>query len=138
MPTLPQTVRLVLLSLALWIAATLYIRFMPQALTDPLQGNIGFLTTPLAGWLSVWLIRVCGKLSAEQLIPGVAVVGAVAMMIDGAALRWAHEVYGSDETTVRLGAAWLLWGYGVSLAIALFKAARSAPSPRPDYAAWPR
>ena len=83
-----QTIRLVLLSLALWIAATLYIRFLPSALTDPLQGNLGFVTTLPAAWLSVWLVKICGKLTAGQLMPGVAVVGAVAMMIDGAALRW--------------------------------------------------
>jgi len=119
-----QTIRLVLLSLALWIAATLYIRFLPSALTDPLQGNLGFVTTLPAAWLSVWLVKICGKLTAGQLMPGVAVVGAVAMMIDGAALRWLHGLYGSDESTVRLGAAWLLWGYGISLAVALLMTRR--------------
>jgi len=45
---------------------------------------------------------------------GVAVVGVVAMMLDGAALRWFPGLYGFDEKTLRLGAAWLL--YGASLA----------------------
>lgn len=124
MLTMTQTIRLVLLSLALWIAATLYIRFLPGALTDPLQGNLGFATTLPAAWLSVWLVKICGKLTAGQLMPGVAVVGAVALMIDGAALRWLHGLYGSDESTVRLGAAWLLWGYGISLAVALLMTRR--------------
>ncbi len=124
MLTMAQTVRLVVLSLALWIAATLYIRFLPNALTDPLQGNLSFVTTLPAAWLSVWLIEICGKLAAEQLMPGVAVVGAVAMMIDGAALHWLPGLYGSDDLTVRSGAAWLLWGYGVSLAIALITTRR--------------
>ena len=126
MPTPMQTIRLVLLSLALWLAATLYIRFLPNALTDPLRGNLGFLTTLPMAWLSVWLVKICGRLTVDQLIPGVAVVGAVAMMIDGAALRWTHQIYGSNETAVRLGAAWLLWGYGVSLAVALGWAVKKA------------
>ena len=126
MPTLSQMVRLIALSLVLWVAATLYIRLMPEALTDPLQGNLGFVTTLPAAWLSVWLVGRCGRLSAGQLMPGIAVVGAVAMMIDGAALRWAHGLYGVDEIAVRLGAAWLLWGYGVSLAVALAMARRAA------------
>jgi hypothetical protein len=125
MLTLTQTIRLVLLSLALWAAATLYIRFLPAALTDSLQGNLGFATTLPVAWFSVWLVKISGRLTASELIPGVAVVGAVAMMIDGAALRWQHQLYGSDETAVRLGAAWLLWGYGVSLAAALAMAARA-------------
>lgn len=125
MPTLTQTIRLVLLSLTLWVAATLYIRLLPDALTDPLQGNLGFATTLPMAWLSVWLVKKCGRLSTDQLISGVAVVGAVAMMIDGAALRWQHQIYGPDGTAVRLGAAWLLWGYGVSLAVALVMAVRA-------------
>jgi hypothetical protein len=119
MPTPTQTIRLMLLSLALWIAATLYIRFLPDALTDPLRGDLGFATTLPAAWLSVWLVKRCGGLAAGQLMAGVGVVGAMAMMIDGAALRWFPGLYGSEETVLRLGAAWLLWGYGVSLAVAL-------------------
>lgn len=46
------------------------------------------------------------------------------MMIEGLVIRWAPGVYGPDETIVRLGSAWLLWGYGVSLAVALTFAAR--------------
>lgn len=124
MPSLSQMIRLTLLSLALWIVATLYIRLQGQALADPLQGAIGFLTAPIGGWLSVRLAKACGRLAADQLLPGVALVGAVAMMIDGVALRWLPDIYGSEETVVRLGAAWLLWGYGVALAIALLMARR--------------
>jgi hypothetical protein len=41
------------------------------------------------------------------------------MMIDAVALLWFSWVYGTDEKTMRLAAAWLLWGYGISLVIAL-------------------
>ncbi len=119
-----QIASLIGLSLALWVAATLYIRYLPAAFSDPLQGSLGFLTTLPAAWISVWLTRFVGRLTAEQLMAGVGLVGAVAMMIDGVALRWLHSVYGPDETTLRLGAAWLLWGYGVSLAMALGMAER--------------
>jgi hypothetical protein len=127
MPTTQQTVRLIVLSLALWVIATLYIRLLPNALLDPLQGALGFVTTLPAAWLSVWLAKRCGRLDAHQLMPGIAVVGAVAMMIDGIALRWLPGLYAGDETTVRLGAAWLLWGYGVSLATALAMSRRPRP-----------
>ena len=114
-----QITRLLALSVALWIAATLYIRLLPNALINPFQGSIGFITTFPVAWLSVWLIKVVGRLSAGELLFGVAVVGASAMMIDGAALRWFPSVYGVDPVALRLGAAWLLWGYGMSLAVAL-------------------
>jgi hypothetical protein len=119
-----QVVSLVILSVVLWVAATLYIYFLPGALTSPVSGSMGFITTFPIAWLSVVLTRFVGKLSPDQLLAGVGVVGALAMMIDGIALRWFPMVYGSDPATLRLGAAWLLWGYGVSLGIAVLIAAQ--------------
>ncbi len=107
------------LSILFWILATLYIRFMPSYLVDPIKGSIGFITSIPVGWLSVLILKRIAALSNEELLAGVSVVGALAMMIDGVVLRWAPVVYGEDSTTVRMGAAWLLWGYGVSFAIAL-------------------
>lgn len=111
-----QVLRLVLLSLALWAIATAYIRLWPAAFTDPVLGAAGFVTTLPMAWVSVWLVR---RIAGAQLLAGVSLVGAVAMMVDGVALRFCPGVYGDGEALLRLGAAWLLWGYGVSLAIAL-------------------
>ena len=125
-----QLVKLVLVSLALWVAATLYIRLFPTAMLNPMMGAASFLTTFLVAWLSILVIRSAANLSRDQLIAGVSVVGTVAMMIDGAVLHWAPAVYGDNETVVRLGAAWLLWGYGVSLGIALLMAGISRQGAR--------
>jgi hypothetical protein len=120
-----QIYLLVSLGIALWILVTLNIRLRPDSLLDPIKGLIPFLAAPLGGWLSVWLCKFVGKLSTDQLLPGVALVGAVAMMMDGAALKWFSSIYGFDEKTLRLGAAGLLWGYGVAFAVAVIWAARS-------------
>ncbi len=118
-----------------WIAATAWIRWFPSALVDPLQGGLGFLFSIPVCWLCVHLGRRAASLSAEQLVPGTAVVVAVATLIDAVALRWAHLLYADSEQTCRLGAAWLLWGYGVSLGIALLMRHRlavvGAGTPRP-------
>lgn len=129
MPMAARTIRLSCVSLILWLIATAYIRWMPDAFTDPMKGPLGFVTTFPMAWVSVWLVRRLG--APDQLLAGVALVGALAMMIDGAALRFFPAVYGTDEFTLRLGAAWLLWGYGVSLGIAWIWAAReTSPSAR--------
>jgi hypothetical protein len=129
MLTTARTVRLSCVSLILWLIATAYIRWMPDTFTDPMKGSLGFVTTFPMAWASVWLVRRLG--TPDQLLAGVALVGALAMMIDGAALRFFPAVYGADELTLRLGAAWLLWGYGVSLGIAWIWAAReTSPVPR--------
>jgi hypothetical protein len=114
-----QVLILIALSAVFWVLATLYIHFLPGAFTNPVQGATGFITTLPIAWLSVLLTRSVARLSANQLLPGVGIVGAIAMMIDGIVLRWFPIAYSSDQIILRLGAAWLLWGYGVSLCVAL-------------------
>ena len=121
-----QMVRLVLIGAAFWIVATLAIRLWPRSLTDPVLGAVMFATTLPIGWLSVRLTRSAAALSPDQLPAGVMLAGAAAMLVDGAVLHWAPQVYGAGDLVVRLGAAWLLWGYGVSFAVALVMSARPA------------
>jgi hypothetical protein len=113
-----QFLVLLVMGVAFWALATAQIRWMPDSITGPTAGWITFITSVPAGWLSVWLTRRCAFLSKGQLPAGILIAGAIAMMIDGAVLHWAPGVYGKTETTVRLGAAWLLWGYGVAFGIA--------------------
>jgi hypothetical protein len=113
-----------------WIAATAFIRFLPAMVIDPLQGSLGFLTSIPVCWLCVRFGRRVAGLSAAQLVPGTALVVAVATLIDGAALRWAHRLYSDNDAVCRLGAAWLLWGYGISLGIALLMQHRMATASR--------
>jgi hypothetical protein len=113
-----QLLMLVVLGVAFWAVAAAQIRWMPASLTDSLTGAITFVMSLPAGWLSVWITRRCASLTPGQLPAGILISGAIAMMIDGAVLHWAPQVYGGSDTTVRLGAAWLLWGYGAAFAIA--------------------
>jgi hypothetical protein len=125
MMTRRQIAILVALGALFWLAAAAAIRLSPRGLTDPVRGAIGFLTAFPIGWLSVRVTRRLARLSREALVRGIALALVVAMLIDGAALRWAPGVYAADDTVIRFGSAWLLWGYGVSLGIALLMASRS-------------
>jgi hypothetical protein len=125
-----QTARLailMILGLGLWMLATLYIRYVPGAFTSPVHSALSFLTALPLGWLSIRLVRRCARLARSQLVAGTALVGAVAMMVDGLALRFFPWVYSDDLYLFRPASAWLLWGYGVSLAIALWLARGAAP-----------
>lgn len=110
---------LIVLGIVFWAVVMINIRLRPQAVLDPIQGLVPFIAAPLMGWISVWLCKRIGRLSAEQLLPGVALTGAVAMMIDGAVLKWWSGVYGMDQQLLRVAAAGLLWGYGVAFAVAV-------------------
>lgn len=122
MSTAARIAILLFLGLGLWLLATLYIHFVPAAFTSPLHSSLGFITALPIGWLSIRLVRRCARLERSQLVAGTALVGAVAMMIDGLALRFFPWVYSGAPEVFRPASAWLLWGYGVSLAIALWLA----------------
>jgi len=114
-----QVAVLIVLGVAMWGLVTYRIGANPTAVLAPKNIPLMILTAPIAGFVSVWLCKFVGRLAPEQILPGVAVVGAAAMLLDGAALRWFPGLYGSDERALRLGAADLLWGYGVGFAAAL-------------------
>ena len=121
-----QLMVLIILGVVFWAVAAAQIRWMPTSITGPVLGVISFVTSVPIGWLSVRITRRCASLSLEQLPAGILLAGGIAMMIDGAVLHWAPQVYGPVETGVRLAAAWLLWGYGVAFTIAFLM---SRPKP---------
>src|ERR1700735_5679474 len=111
MSTTARIAILLILGLGLWLLATLYIHFVPAAFTSPLHSSLGFLTALPIGWLSIRLVWRCARLDRSQLVAGTALVGAVAMMIDGLALRFFPQVYSGAPEVFRPASAWLLWGY---------------------------
>ena len=126
MPATRQVAILAGLGLLFWIGAAAWIRCFPQWLEDPFYCAMLFLVSVPACWLCILAARRLARLSRDQLVAGTAVVVAVATLIDAAALRWTPGVYAGGDLVRRLGAAWLLWGYGVSLGIALLMQRRSA------------
>ncbi|MEA1648248.1 hypothetical protein UAJ10_04360 [Nitrospirillum sp. BR 11164] len=117
-----QAAILVLLGGMFWLSALAYLRGLPQLLTDPFWNPLNFASTVSVAWTAVYLIRRLAGLAPEQLMAGVGLVGAVVMAADGLVLNWFPRVYGPDDTVSRLAGAWLLWGYGFSLAAALLMA----------------
>jgi hypothetical protein len=133
MATTARMAVLLVLGVGLWALATLYIHLVPAAFSSQFHSSLGFITALPVGWLSVRLVWRCARLDRSQLVAGIALVGAVAMMIDGLALRFFPWVYSGEPEVLRPASAWLLWGYGVSFAIALWLA-RAAPVNRRGFA----
>ena len=114
---------LTVLGTAMWAMVTYGIHAHPERSLDMERARLGLALGPLGGLFSVWLCKFVGRLSNDQLLAGVSVVGAVAMMLDGVAIRWLPSLYGSSDRALMLSGANLLWGYGVAFAIAVAWAA---------------
>lgn len=121
--TFRQVCMCLFLATVFWSLATLFIRFVPASFTDPVWGTMGFITALPVGFLCVWLICRLACLTSDQILAGCFVVIADSMLMDGIALRWFPGLYAPDDHVARLGAAWLLWGYGASAWIGLMSAA---------------
>ena len=128
MLTVKQVKSLSLIAVVLWVLATAAIRYFPGSVTDPAAGSIGYVISIPVCWLCVVATRRLARLSREQLVAGTAFVVGLAMLIDATALRWMHAVYSNEDGSnlFRLASAWLLWGYGVSLVVALMIAGRAS------------
>ena len=125
MLSIRQVVILCAIAIGFWVGALAWIRFLPAQVADPWRGDLLFLASLPGCWLCILAARRLAALAPAQLVPGTAVVVAVATLIDAVALRWLPPLYSGSAQVCRLGAAWLLWGYGLSLGIALLMQHRS-------------
>ena len=117
-----QVAILVAFGLAFWLVAALFIRL---ALFDVFNRGIGtmllFAATVPVAWVSVQIAKRIATLAPAQILPGVAVASAAAMLCDGIGLIW-WSIYGQADRLP--GAAWLLWGVGLLLFAAFFDGRR--------------
>jgi hypothetical protein len=114
-----QVLVMVVLGVVMWAFVTNGIRTHPERTLDMTLALRGTLVAPIAGVFSVWLCKFVGRLKPDQLLAGVSVTGAVAMMLDGWVIRWAPEFYKASDRGLMLAGGGLLWGYGVAFAVAV-------------------
>lgn len=120
-----QAIGLAGLGILLWFTGALFIRYgIPVGLFGGLAGIVLFaLSVPLAPIL-ISMGKRLGALRQDQLLPGIALMSAVAMLCGGIALTWFPVLYGDNPASRYLGAAWLLYDVGVNLIVALFTSTR--------------
>lgn len=112
-----QLARVAAFALLLWISGAVLIR-----LTIPLGVFSGGGLTVLAFAVgiaingpTIWLVQRLGGLRRDQIVFGMALGSAVAIICDGAAIAWAPWLYGGVSPDLHRAAAWLLWTVGIGL-----------------------
>ena len=120
-----QAVILAALGLLFWLLAALFIRYGGPAglFAGAARVALFALTIPGAALL-IWICQRAAGLEKSQIVAGVAVASAAALFCDGIAFTWVSSLYGDDGATLLAAAAWLLWGVGACLTLALIAAGR--------------
>ena len=122
-----QTVRMVTWGAALWFVFALAIRLTPFLFGADATTAVLFAASVPVAWLMVSLLIWVGRLRPHQVLAGVAVALAAAMVLDGIAITWLDRLYGDSASHVRGGAAYILWGAGLMLGIAVIRGRAAVP-----------
>jgi hypothetical protein len=112
--------------LVLWAIAWSLIRFRgPFGIFEGSKGIALFVTTVPATVLINWLHLKLANLPKREIVNAVAVTLATATTIDAVCMFRFPEVYGTDPTMLRQGAAYIIWAGAVACWLA-FMTRRSA------------
>ena len=115
-----------------WASAALAIRSVPELL-------FGTQNRQVLSFAAAAPVSLYGFLRPTEILLGISpsarvyttvVLSASALLLDGIAMMWFPQIYENPELTKknntlallysRRGAAWILWGVGVGLIVALF------------------
>ena len=113
-----------------WAAAAMMIRHFPQAYFGSPARQVGtYLTAFPVGFSAMRLAEVLFGIRVEQRLVTASILSACALILDGIAFMWFPELYENPSLSKiksplairysRQGAAFLLWGVGISLVVAL-------------------
>ena len=113
-----------------WATAALAIRSVPEALLgNESRQIISFVGTFPVSYAGMRLTEAVLGINPLARVESVVIMGATATLLDGVALMWFPEIYENPELAKqdrslavllsRRGAAWILWGGGALLVIAL-------------------
>ena len=127
MPASPL-LKYVVLGAIFWFSAALLVRFIgPYALTEGngLRALLFALTVPITlGFLAG--AKFVGQVGWHELLRPVVVMTFTATFLDGIALTWFHALYAASYEVALFGAALILWGAGMGLALAYWLEQRPA------------
>lgn len=104
-----------------WLVAALTWQWGGAVMAE--QGALLYAGTLGLGVATIVLVERGLGIARKDILDASAIATAPAAMLDGVALRWFTGLYGDKPLE---GAAWILWGAGVILALAALRQRREA------------
>lgn len=114
-----NTPRCLLLSFGFWVAGVLLVRFTPWVWAEVgLWSLVAFAAALPMAWLTIWLAARLGAFVPEQQARAITFMCWAALLMDAVAMMWAPGLYGQPAEVLHRAAAFLLWTFGLTLALA--------------------
>jgi hypothetical protein len=85
-----------------------------------------FLATFLLAFINLWAALALLRLPDAAAPQAAAWMCGSVLLLEAAALAWAPQLHHSDPETQRIGGAWLVWGIGATILMAVTRARVSA------------
>jgi hypothetical protein len=103
----------------LWFLAAMLVRTIgPMGALDGLSRIIVYALVIPGTIPAIAVARPLAKLRRDQMVTGISIVTATALLLDGVAHAWFPVIYGTDPALIVKGAAVIFWGAGVGLVLA--------------------
>eukprot|EP01012_Entosiphon_sulcatum_P028483 TRINITY_DN3446_c0_g1_i1.p2 TRINITY_DN3446_c0_g1~~TRINITY_DN3446_c0_g1_i1.p2 ORF type:complete len:124 (-),score=25.93 TRINITY_DN3446_c0_g1_i1:262-633(-) len=112
----PQTL---LTGFGAWVSGVVFARAFPWLFENPspqAQAALYGATIP-ASWVLLKSTQLTGAFERHETQPAVALMTALALIIDGTVLTWFGQVYARTKEAQRRTASWLLFAAGLGLAL---------------------
>ncbi len=112
----------VVLGIAFWFNAAMIIRFFGTTVFsagNPKLIPFFILAIPLT-LLSIYTTKLISNLRLNELLKPVVIMTFTATFLDAIALVWFRQLYSQSFDVALHGAAWILWGVGLGLAVSFF------------------
>ena len=117
----PKTLACVGIGIGVWIASLGLIGLVAQfgLLDGTWLTAVLFLGTFLAAFVNLWAALAILRIPDEAAPQAAAWMCGAVLLMEAAAATWAPQVHSADPLTQRIGAAWLVWGIGATMLMAV-------------------
>lgn len=124
----PQTLACIAIGAVVWAASLFVIRIVADfgLLDGTWMTAVLFFGTFLVAFINLWVAMAVLRLPDAAAPQAAAWMCGAVLLIEAAALTWAPDIHHEDPITQRIGGAWLVWGIGATMLMAVTRARVSA------------
>lgn len=123
-----KTLACIAIGAGVWLASHVLIGLAASfgLLDGTWMTTILFLVTFLVAFINLWIALAVLQVPDEAAPQAAAWMCGAVLLLEAVVTTWVPELHAADPTTQRIGGAWLVWGIGATILMAVTRARVSA------------